>query len=72
MKVTALISDELIDRVKKVTGGKNITESLIIALTEYLQQKEISYLTQKLEIGPSKYFKEYSPEQVGIGFDMNF
>ena len=49
MKVTALISDDIIDRVRKATGGKNITESLIIALTEYLHQKEISYLTNELE-----------------------
>ena len=49
MKVTALISDDLVERVKKATGGKNITESLIIALTEYIQQKEITYLTKELE-----------------------
>ena len=48
MKVTAIISDELIERVRHVSGGKNITESLIIALEEYLKQKEISYLIGKV------------------------
>ena len=48
MKVTALISDELISRVRKVSGGKNITESLTIALEEYLKQKEISYLMDEV------------------------
>ncbi len=48
MKVTALISDELIKRVQQVSGGKNITESLIIALEEYTKQKEISYLMDEV------------------------
>ncbi len=48
MKVTAIISDELIERVRRISGGKNITESLIIAIEEYLKQKEISYLMDKV------------------------
>jgi len=49
MKVTAIISDELIGRVRRISGGKNITESLIIALEEYLKQKEISYLMDEVD-----------------------
>ena len=48
MKVTAIISDKLIERVRRISGGKNITESLIIALEEYLKQKEISYLMDQV------------------------
>jgi hypothetical protein len=48
MKVTAIISDQLIERVRRISGGKNITESLIIALEEYLKQKEISYLMDQV------------------------
>ena len=55
MKVTALIPDELIEKVKKASGGKNITESLIIALTEYLEQKSISYLQLDLEDKPMEF-----------------
>jgi len=36
MKVTALIPDELVAEVKQLTQGKNITESLIIALDEWV------------------------------------
>ncbi len=36
MKVTALIPDELIEDVKRLSGGKNITESLIIAIKHYV------------------------------------
>ena len=49
MKVTAIIPDQLIERVKHVSGGKNITESLLIALDEYLKQKEITYLMDQVK-----------------------
>ncbi len=52
MKVTAIISDQLIERVRRLSGGKNITESLIIALEEYINQKEISYLMDKVKGEP--------------------
>ncbi len=52
MKVTAIIPDQLIERVKRVSGGKNITESLLIALEEYLKQKEIRFLMDKVEQNP--------------------
>ena len=64
MKVTALISDDIIERVRETTGGKNITESLIIALTEYLQQKEISYLTQELEKESLQFEEGFSAYKV--------
>ena len=40
MKVTALIPDELIKEVMELTGGKNITESVIIALKDYIANKK--------------------------------
>ncbi|MCH7515241.1 MAG: DUF2191 domain-containing protein [Bacteroidetes bacterium] len=52
MKVTAIIPDQLIERVKHVSGGKNITESLLIALDEYLKQKEITYLMDQVKHDP--------------------
>ena len=52
MKVTAIISDQLIERVKHISGGKNITESLIIALEEYINQKEISSLMDNVKDEP--------------------
>jgi len=64
MKVTALISDDIIDRIRKATGGKNITESIIIALTEYLQQKEVSYLTQQVEEESLQFEEGFSAYKV--------
>tara|TARA_R110000823_G_scaffold249055_1_gene372530 strand:+ start:172 stop:378 length:207 start_codon:yes stop_codon:yes gene_type:complete len=39
MKVTALIEDELIQEVMDLSGAKNITEALKLALNEYRSRK---------------------------------
>jgi hypothetical protein len=39
MKVTALIEDKLIKEVMVLSGAKNITEALKIALNEYCSRK---------------------------------
>lgn len=52
MKVTALISEELIKEVMAKSGGKNITESITIALKEYVSQKQVSYLIDEVEQEP--------------------
>ncbi|MCR1795844.1 DUF2191 domain-containing protein, partial [Leptospira sp. id769339] len=36
MKVTAILPDDLIAEVQKYSGGKNITDSLQKALSEWL------------------------------------
>jgi len=64
MKVTALIPDNLIRKVRKATGGKNITESLIIALNEYLRQKEIKYLDSAVNKKPLIFQKNFSAYKV--------
>ena len=52
MKVTAIIPDQLVDEVKKRSGAKNITESLIIALQEWVQMKQIRKLNAEIEKQP--------------------
>lgn len=52
MKVTAIIPDHLIDEVKDISGGKNITESLIIALNAYLKQKKLEATMYEIEDNP--------------------
>ncbi len=44
MKVTALIPDNLIQEVKEYTKGKNITESLIKAFSEWIKLQIIEEL----------------------------
>jgi hypothetical protein len=46
MKVTALIPDELVEEVKHLTQGKNITDSLTIALNEWVESQK----TKKQEL----------------------
>ncbi len=48
MKVTALINDDLVNNVVKLSNGKNITESLLIALEDYVYRKKIEQLIKDL------------------------
>lgn len=64
MKVTALIPEDLIEEVKRATGGKNITESLIIALRAYLDSKKIDDLIDQLEKEPMQFNEDF--EAYGI------
>ena len=41
MKVTALIPDELVQEVRELTQGKNITESLTIALNQWVDNQKL-------------------------------
>ncbi len=64
MKVTALIPDEIIRDVRKYTGGKNITDSLIRALTDWLYQKRIENLGDELHQNPVGFRQEFSAEGI--------
>ncbi len=60
MKVTALIPDELIEDVKKFSGGKNITESLLIALKFYVKSKNIDYLIEEVHKNPLEFREDFT------------
>ena len=64
MKITALVPEELIQDVKKYSGGKNITESIIIALNDYINRQRIKKSVQKLKKNPLEFVVEFSAEQV--------
>ena len=55
MKVTALIPDNIVDDVKIFAKGKNLTESLIIALKEWISLKKIHELNSTIENSPLKF-----------------
>jgi hypothetical protein len=55
MKVTAIISDELIEEVKKISKGKNITEAITIALREWTALKKIEELNQIVREEPLEF-----------------
>ena len=64
MKITALVPEELIQDVKKYSGGKNITESIIIALNDYINRQRIKKSVQKIKKNPIEFVVEFSEEQV--------
>jgi hypothetical protein len=55
MKVTALIPDSLINDIKKLSKGKNITDSLIIALRDWIAIQKVKTIHKKIEKKPLKF-----------------
>ena len=64
MKVTALISDELVSEVRELTGGSNITESLVLALTDWLHIQKLKAISNSLEESPLDFQKGFDAETV--------
>jgi hypothetical protein len=64
MKVTAIIPDEIISDVKKYTGGKNITDSLIKALNDWLYKQRINQLSNELHQNPVRFRDDFSAEGI--------
>ena len=63
MKVTALMDDRLIDDVRVFSGGKNITESMVIALTEWLNIQKLKRLNNELESAPLRFADGFTAEK---------
>ena len=55
IKVTALIPDEIINDVQEYTNGKNITDSLIKALSDWLYIKRIQRLNSDVKKEPLQF-----------------
>jgi hypothetical protein len=64
MKITAIIPDEIIADVQKYTGGKNITDSLIKALNDWLYTRRLKDLDQMLVEEPLEFKEGYSASRV--------
>ncbi len=54
----------MIEEVKKYSGAKNITEGLIIALTDYIQRQKMRKAIQKVKRNPIEFSKEFSAAKV--------
>jgi hypothetical protein len=64
MKITALLPDEVILEVKKLSGGKNITESILIALKDYISHQKIKKSIQKVKDKPLQFRDGFTAEKV--------
>lgn len=60
MKVTALLPDQLIEEVKAHAKGQTLTESLTLALEEWLRLKKISHLNEQVHRQPLEFSKNFS------------
>lgn len=64
MKVTAIIPDDIIKDVKNFTDGKNITDSLIKALNDWLYAKRIEKLNKELSKNPIRFKEGFTAEGI--------
>lgn len=64
MKVTALIPDQIIKDVAHIANGKNLTESIQIALKEWIEIKKISHLNRKVQKNPLSFRDGYTASKI--------
>jgi len=64
VKVTAIIPDDIIMDVQKFTDGKNITDSLITALNDWLYAKRLDMLNKELSKKPVRFVEGFSAESI--------
>ncbi len=58
MKVTALIPNKIVSEVRQYAGGSTLTESLIVALKEWLALKKLMALNRMIEKRPLQFNEE--------------
>jgi len=54
----------LIKDIKQYAGGKNLTESLVTALQEWLSLKKIKALNDEIKKNPLEFCDAFSPESI--------
>jgi len=64
MKVTAILPDDIVRDVQEYTGGKNITDSLLKALKDWLYLKRIEKLNSALTKNPVEFRKGFTAESI--------
>jgi len=64
MKVTAIIPDEIVSDVQEYTKGKNITDSIIKALSDWLYIKRIQKLNNEVRKEPLQFADGFNGEIV--------
>jgi len=64
MKVTTILPDDLVSEVRHYSKGKNITDSLLIALKEWLALRKIKELNKQVDKNPLLFDQNFSGETV--------
>ncbi|MEN8158137.1 MAG: DUF2191 domain-containing protein [Bacteroidota bacterium] len=60
MKITANIPDDIINDIQEYTGGKNLTESIVMVLADWLYGKRIAILNERIAKNPIDFHEEMS------------
>ncbi|MEP0369191.1 MAG: DUF2191 domain-containing protein [Cyclobacteriaceae bacterium] len=60
MKITALIDDNLIAEIKELTGGRNITDAITIALKAYASQKKLDKAMKMIDQEPLQFQEDFT------------
>ena len=64
MKVTSILPDDLVLDVRRYSKGKNITDSLLIALREWLALRRVKELNKNVRANPLEFDPSYTAEDV--------
>ena len=64
MKVTAIIPDQVIEDVREFTQGKNITDSLLKALNDWLYTKRIEKMNGIVKKDPIQFVDGFTAERI--------
>ena len=64
MKVTALIPDDLVSEIRHLSRGKNLTDSLILALDEWRSMHKLRMLSERIRKRPLAFKRNYSARSV--------
>ena len=63
MKVTVILPDSLVSEVRQYSKGKNITDSLLIALKEWLALRNVKELNMKVDKQPLEFNPSFRAER---------
>ena len=64
MKVTAMIPDNLVNEVKQYNSGKNLSESLVVVLEEWVSLKKIKSLNEQISNEPFEFINDFSSNNI--------
>lgn len=64
MKVTALLPDSLVSDVQALSHGKNVTDSLLKALSEWVALKRVVALDSAVKKHPLQFAEGFTAEAV--------
>lgn len=64
MKITAIIPDKIVSDVRDLTKSKNLTESLIKALSEWISLKKIKRMNLEIKNKPLRFNDNFSANAI--------